>query len=58
MRANRRPVRTSAHLRFAVKARKVLVVSDQSVWPDLDRHVTPQVGIAGAVHLTHSPGHE
>ena len=42
------------HLRFSLESRETLAVLRERVGKDLERDLAAQLGVPGAIHLTHS----
>jgi hypothetical protein len=50
-----RMVERRQHLRLALEASHAIAVAGENVWQDLQRHLAFELGIASAIHFTHSP---
>src|SRR5690242_6578326 len=47
-------IQRGQHLRFAFETSEALGVARESLWKDFDGHFAPELGIAGAIHLSHA----
>src|SRR5207249_2597630 len=51
-------IQRGEHLRFALEPRRAVGVERPRLRQDLDRHLAPELRVAGAVDLTHPAGTE